>query len=273
MPYRYLHTDNSNILNINNGIDNDEYCFASGFDYHDQPNLNFNSKYLDKEESIEDCLDVLNYIFRVFNSSYYFLNFDLDYFKPIDLESNMPIVRSPHLGLRLDELNDTENDIRWYKGSSFSSSYEPKLKRPNYDDISIVFDKEKAKALFHKDILRYGLYMGQHSEIFESILLFQQEKPTYTSLCAILDSIKTHLSNNGVKHKKFYNDCGYSESDVEKLTKTSNNYGLSGVQGRHGVKRGNTNEGTTISIEDSKIMIDKLASEIFKRYDLLDVLE
>lgn len=273
MPYRYLHTDNSNILTINNGIDNNEYCFASGFDYHDQPNLNFNSKYLDKEEQIEDCLDVLNYVFRVFNSSYYFLNFNLEYFKPIDLDSNMPIVRSPHLGLRLDELNDIEKNIRWYKGSSFTSSYEPKLKRPTYDDTSIVFDKEKAKALFHKDILRYGLYMSQHSEIFESILLFQQEKPTYTSLCAILDSIKTHLSNNGVKYKIFYKDCGYSESDIEELTKTSNNYGLSGVLGRHGVKSSNTNEGSTISIEDAKIMIDKLASEIFKRYDLLYVIK
>ena len=42
---------------------------------------------------------------------------------------------------------------------------------------------------------------------------------------------------------------------------------------RHGVKSSNTNEGSTISIEDAKIMIDKLASEIFKRYDLLDVIK
>ncbi len=265
--FRYIHTQHATVINLDNNYDKD-ISFICGHDYHDQPNLNFRCKYLEKEENIESAINVLDYLFRIFNSSYYLLNFSVEYFtNQYDLDASY--YRNPFLGLRLDLFYDTQKDEYWTMDPY--NMLEVKLQRPKYDTSS-PFSCKKSTEKYQKNIFSYGLYMSQYSEIFESILLFLGEDQNYTTLSSILDSIKTHIHNNDIKLNEFYIDCGYNESDIKKFSRTCNNYSIVGIAGRHGVKSMKKLDDTDkLPLEKAKMMIHKMASHLFNKYRCLQI--
>lgn len=132
------------------------------------------------------------------------------------------------------------------------------------------FDIDIATAYRKEDFVKYAIYLSKYDRFVSSILLLASQKHSFISLYALLDTIETKTKFPLVEDKKLakekreqrmayiFEKSEVTEENIKAFTGTANNYGLLGLQSRHG-EMGWGEPTRTMDLATSTKMILKLA--------------
>jgi len=112
--------------------------------------------------------------------------------------------------------------------------------------LTEAFDMDKAKELRAHNFISYAIYLSKHDRFVNSLLLLASQQHSFVSLYAMLDTIETKAKFPKIDDKKsakqrteqrldyLYQQAAITEQEIKAFTGTANNYGLLGLQSRHG---------------------------------------
>ena len=116
-----------------------------------------------------------------------------------------------------------------------------------------VTDELKKEEMKNRHFIAYATYLAKTEKDVESLLLLAGKKLNWITLYSILDTLIFYCGGKG-NFSKFHNECGYSKNDIKSFTGTSNNFGLLGLNSRHG-EQGLDKPKATITLKDARRMI------------------
>lgn len=142
------------------------------------------------------------------------------------------------------------------------------------------FDLNKAIEYRKEDFVKYAIYLSKYDRFVSSLLLLASQKHSFISLYALLDTIETKTKFPLVEDKKLAKEkreqrmtyilekSEINADSIKAFTGTANNYGMLGLQSRHG-DMGCGEPAKTMDLETSTKMILKLA--YFTTYHHIEV--
>ncbi|MCR9226622.1 MAG: hypothetical protein NXH90_04265 [Flavobacteriaceae bacterium] len=125
---------------------------------------------------------------------------------------------------------------------------------PFPDDI--VTDTKKKSELKDSHFITYSAFLSKSEKDVQSLLLLAGNKLNWITLYAIYDTLKFYSADFAALVTK----CDYTQNDINAFTGTANNFGLLGINARHGEK-GWSQPSNTMSLQDSKKLVLKLAKQ------------
>lgn len=149
--------------------------------------------------------------------------------------------RAESLAVSLDWLID------WEKEERIPVQHTERILPLNpYQEIAEEFDMDKAIALRKQDFVAYAIYVSKFNRFVCSLLLLASQKHSFISLYAMLDTIEASIVDPTITERKaakarrqqkldfLLAEAELSEDDINAFTGTANNFGLLGLQSRHG---------------------------------------
>ncbi|WP_231427705.1 hypothetical protein [Pedobacter sp. Leaf250] len=133
-----------------------------------------------------------------------------------------------------------------------------------------LFDRSKAIDYRREDFVKYAIYLSKYDRFVNSLLLLASQKHSFISLHALLDTIETKAKFPLVEDKKLTKEkreqriayilekSEVTINNINAFTGTANNYGMLGLQSRHG-DMGRGKPAKTMDLATSTKMILKLA--------------
>jgi hypothetical protein len=198
------------------------------------------------------------------NLTYYFSSIHLNQFdEPKDVYEN---------GLHLKYLFDGLSYIVHQNKNDYTPiAFGPLIN--NFSDESFNFNYNKAKQKFNVDFsinkteynyndgFAKALHLSTKEEFVRNVLLMSSSGMDFTSLYKILDEIKYFI-----KGKDTLNDLGFLESNIKKFTHTANDFGVLGVESRHGRKSEAQSPSKPMKIDEAQELISKVIYVVFEKH-------
>ncbi|WP_231372795.1 hypothetical protein [Aureivirga sp. CE67] len=115
-------------------------------------------------------------------------------------------------------------------------------------------ENESKEMLKRTNFITYSSFLAKSESDVLSLLLLAGNDLDWVTLYAIYDTLKYYSQD----FDKLISICGYSKNDIKAFTGTANNFGLLGINSRHG-EMGWSQPKITKSLFDSKKMILEMA--------------
>lgn len=125
------------------------------------------------------------------------------------------------------------------------------------------FSFKIAEELKNNNLFLYYYYISKHDKSIENLMLLFAYNLDYIYLYNVYDCLKTII-----KKKRFNQFCkinGFSEKDIKRFTATANNYGVIGINSRHGNMNYKLPQ-ATMNIDEAKNMFIKLTNYCLENY-------
>lgn len=116
---------------------------------------------------------------------------------------------------------------------------------------SLVTDETEKEKCKQGRFIKYSIFLSKSEDDVRSLLLLAGNTLNFVTLYAIYDTLNFYLDKNW---DEFVVECGYTKKLIKAFTATANNFGLLGINARHGEKGWGTPT-DTLSLEKSKKMI------------------
>jgi hypothetical protein len=249
MELKYIFTINRNdnridFLSYNTGFD---ISILKEEDDEKPPHYTFSSRHLNtlenSKEIWERALSLITILNGACNLLYYNPIFDLEYIKqdPYDIKL-----------LRLYKYEDftdiTPNDaFELVQGHPFDENINtnPQPNTVGYNELTRVIHLATKEIKVRNILLQLGYGLD------------------YKNLYSIYDSVRTYSENNLTK---ILNKTSFTDDDLNAFTGTANNFGILGIEARHGDKSWGTPKKTMGLREAQKLIIELCNSYIKFKY-------
>ncbi|MBG6234742.1 hypothetical protein IWX76_001310 [Pedobacter sp. CAN_A7] len=160
--------------------------------------------------------------------------------------------------------------IDWEKEQRVNIDH-PELILPEnpFQTLCEIYNADKAKQIRERNFIDYAIYLSKYDRFIRSLLLLSSQKYSFISLYSILDTIETKLrfpkiddrklakSTRNKKKTYLLQKSNITERQIDAFTGTANNFGLLGLQSRHGDLDWELPQ-NTINLEESTKLILKL---------------
>lgn len=113
-----------------------------------------------------------------------------------------------------------------------------------------ITDNAKKAKLKNAHFITYSTFLSKSEKDVQSLLLLSGNKLNWITLYAIYDTLKFYSQD----FHALITECGYTNNDIKAFTGTANNFGLLGINSRHG-ELGWGIPTNTMNIQDAKKLI------------------
>ncbi len=121
---------------------------------------------------------------------------------------------------------------------------------------NLVTDANEKTKLKKSHFIAYSAFLSKSEKDVQSLLLLAGNKLNWITLYAIYDTLKYYSQ----QFDNLTTKCGYTQNDIKAFTGTANNFGLLGINARHG-ELGWGKPTKTMNLQDAKKLILKMAKQ------------
>lgn len=121
---------------------------------------------------------------------------------------------------------------------------------------NIATDLNEKNKLKKSHFIAYSAFLSKSEKDVQSLLLLAGNKLNWITLYAIYDTLKFY----SLDFDKLTTKSGFTQNDIKAFTGTANNFGLLGINARHG-EMGWGKPTKTMSIQDAKKLILKMTRQ------------